>query len=181
LASARASLRLSKFVPDKFVEPGEIVHTTTLSKNGEGPEALLHFWRRGWDSNPRYGKTVNRISNPAHSTTLPPLRAAVNDTGGASGLATSSIRLLLSSSFRSLEDDDEPDLGPRFPWRAGRQAHHPRDQVPTDDRSGQARERARGAGVAGRDLGCRWGIGNGHLRRAGGTEAHQRSAMGNRG
>src|SRR6185437_7608999 len=74
LASARASLRLSKFVPDKFVEPGEIVHTTTLSKNGEGPEALLHFWRRGWDSNPRYGKTVNRISNPAHSTTLPPLR-----------------------------------------------------------------------------------------------------------
>jgi hypothetical protein len=31
-------------------------------------------WRRGWDSNPRYGITVNRISNPAHSTTLPPLR-----------------------------------------------------------------------------------------------------------
>src|SRR6185312_2609084 len=34
----------------------------------------LHFWRRGWDSNPRYGITVNRISNPAHSTTLPPLQ-----------------------------------------------------------------------------------------------------------
>ncbi len=31
-------------------------------------------WRKGWDSNPRYSKTVNRISNPAHSTTLPPFR-----------------------------------------------------------------------------------------------------------
>ena len=37
-----------------------------------GPFAFL--WRRGWDSNPRYGKTVHRISNPAHSTTLPPLQ-----------------------------------------------------------------------------------------------------------
>ena len=32
-------------------------------------------WRRGWDSNPRYGITVHRISSPAHSTTLPPLQA----------------------------------------------------------------------------------------------------------
>src|SRR4030095_5091575 len=29
-----------------------------------------------WDSNPRYSKGVNRISSPAHSTTLPPLRYA---------------------------------------------------------------------------------------------------------
>src|SRR5690348_16374995 len=43
----------------------------------------FRFWRRGWDSNPRYGKTVNRISNPAHSTTLPPLRAAANDRSAA--------------------------------------------------------------------------------------------------
>src|SRR5689334_11888637 len=30
-------------------------------------------WRSRWDSNPRYGITVHRISSPAHSTTLPPL------------------------------------------------------------------------------------------------------------
>ncbi len=29
-------------------------------------------WRKGRDSNPRYGITVYRISSPAHSTTLPP-------------------------------------------------------------------------------------------------------------
>src|SRR5260364_326651 len=32
----------------------------------------LSQWRKGWDLNPRYGLTVHRISNPAHSTTLPP-------------------------------------------------------------------------------------------------------------
>src|SRR5215468_4196573 len=31
-----------------------------------------HPWRKGWDSNPRYGITVYRISSPAHSTSLPP-------------------------------------------------------------------------------------------------------------
>jgi hypothetical protein len=31
-------------------------------------------WRRGWDSNPRYGETVRLISSQVHSTTLPPLR-----------------------------------------------------------------------------------------------------------
>ena len=31
------------------------------------------MWRRGWDSNPRYGVTVHLISNQAHSTTLAPL------------------------------------------------------------------------------------------------------------
>jgi hypothetical protein len=35
---------------------------------------LLMSWRKGWDSNPRYGITVHRISSPAHSTTLPPFR-----------------------------------------------------------------------------------------------------------
>ena len=33
----------------------------------------LTTWRSRWDSNPRYGITVHRISSPAHSTTLPPL------------------------------------------------------------------------------------------------------------
>ena len=33
----------------------------------------LTVWRRGWDSNPRYGRTVHLISNQAHSTTLAPL------------------------------------------------------------------------------------------------------------
>src|SRR5690606_16103675 len=36
--------------------------------------ALEFFWRKGRDSNPRYGKPVYRISSPAHSTTLPPFR-----------------------------------------------------------------------------------------------------------
>src|SRR5437879_3241813 len=31
-------------------------------------------WRRGRDSNPRYGDTVRLISSQVHSTTLPPLR-----------------------------------------------------------------------------------------------------------
>src|SRR4051794_13687762 len=35
--------------------------------------AGLCLWRSRWDSNPRYGITVHRISSPAHSTTLPPL------------------------------------------------------------------------------------------------------------
>ena len=34
-------------------------------------------WRRGWDSNPRYGDTVRLISSQVHSTTLPPLRSLV--------------------------------------------------------------------------------------------------------
>ena len=35
-------------------------------------------WWRGWDSNPRYGETVNQISSLAHSTTLPPLRSGAS-------------------------------------------------------------------------------------------------------
>ena len=33
----------------------------------------LNYWRRGWDSNPRY-LAVRLISSQVHSTTLPPLR-----------------------------------------------------------------------------------------------------------
>src|SRR5204863_7772000 len=39
--------------------------------------ATLTWWR-GWDSNPRYGETVNQISSLAHSTTLPPLRSGAS-------------------------------------------------------------------------------------------------------
>jgi membrane-bound lytic murein transglycosylase F len=49
---------------------------------GQNPQSYkpcgswLTYWRRGWDSNPRYGKTVRLISSQVHSTTLPPLREA---------------------------------------------------------------------------------------------------------
>ena len=49
--------------------------TTLGRKTRTGPTRgpVLVFWRRGWDSNPRYGRTVHLISNQAHSTTLAPL------------------------------------------------------------------------------------------------------------
>lgn len=37
-------------------------------------DANAMYWRKGWDSNPRYSITVHRISSPAHSTTLPPFQ-----------------------------------------------------------------------------------------------------------
>src|SRR5690348_1009988 len=55
----------------------------------------LHYWRRGWDSNPRYGITVNRISNPAHSTTLPPLQnCSVRFVAGLAGALFASSLML---------------------------------------------------------------------------------------
>ncbi len=45
---------------------------TPNSQTVRGSE--LGLWRKGWDSNPRYGITVYRISSPAHSTSLPPFR-----------------------------------------------------------------------------------------------------------
>src|SRR6185312_15153379 len=55
--------------------PSGFVHATPFAGNKKRPQgAFFCFWRRGCDSNPRYGNTVNRISNPAHSTTLPPLQ-----------------------------------------------------------------------------------------------------------
>ena len=38
--------------------------------------SFMRNWRRGRDSNPRYGVTVRLISSQVHSTTLPPLRDA---------------------------------------------------------------------------------------------------------
>jgi hypothetical protein len=49
------------------------------------------FWRRGWDSNPRYGGTVRLISSQVQSTTLPPLRCpatAVNSKNFATAFFT---------------------------------------------------------------------------------------------
>ena len=49
-----------------------------LGKNSKGPDkGPLTFWRRGWDSNPRYGETAHLISSQAHSTTLAPLHEAL--------------------------------------------------------------------------------------------------------
>ena len=39
--------------------------------------APIIFWRRGWDSNPRYGKTAHLISNQALSTTQTPLQYSI--------------------------------------------------------------------------------------------------------
>jgi hypothetical protein len=46
-------------------------------------------WRRGRDSNPRYGDTVRLISSQVHSTTLPPLQV-LRSVGGSSAEARDS-------------------------------------------------------------------------------------------
>ena len=51
------------------------------------------WWRKGRDSNPRYGRAVYRISSPAHSTSLPPFRAI-----GAEDFIRMQINLLLAFS-----------------------------------------------------------------------------------
>ena len=38
----------------------------------------MQFWRRGWDSNPRY-LAVRLISSQVHSATLPPLQCGTTD------------------------------------------------------------------------------------------------------
>ena len=66
-ASATISFRTKSIRTGSFPPP-------LLQKRKNAHKGRSRFWRRGWDSNPRYGITVNRISNPAHSTTLPPLQ-----------------------------------------------------------------------------------------------------------
>jgi hypothetical protein len=46
----------------------------TNSQRGRGRPIVSRFWRRGRDSNPRYGVTVNLLSKQAPSTARPPLR-----------------------------------------------------------------------------------------------------------
>src|SRR5258706_16438173 len=74
---------LYKSASCRFVEPIVSITRVRLPLLGY---PLKTVWRRGWDSNPRYGETVNRISNPAHSTTLPPLQNRCRrGRGGPSG------------------------------------------------------------------------------------------------
>ena len=68
-----------RFAPPKVAAPllgsnRVLIRNLTRRENKKAPQrGLFIFWRRGWDSNPRYGRTVHLISNQAHSTTLAPL------------------------------------------------------------------------------------------------------------
>ena len=84
LSRALRTLRVLRTSSAVQIRSGRICRTRVGSSTNplqkckrpqEGADCIS--WRRGWDSNPRYGKTVHRISNPAHSTTLPPLRMGI--------------------------------------------------------------------------------------------------------
>ncbi len=99
LRCAKASPRLSKFVPDEFVirpsmaltpsgrlrradrlscrsvEPGFSSSPRHPRETKLPPQGWqLCFWRRGRDSNPRCAINARLISSQVQSTTLPPLR-----------------------------------------------------------------------------------------------------------
>ena len=69
---------------------------------------MRRTWRKGRDSNPRYGRAVYRISSPAHSTSLPPFRTIHSTslppfrTIGAMNFIRMQINLLLA--FYSVDD-----------------------------------------------------------------------------
>ncbi len=65
-----ARLRRTRFEP-RWVRP-RTPHRQIQKGPAWGPFSI--YWRRGWDSNPRYGVTVYLNSNQAPSTTRPPLR-----------------------------------------------------------------------------------------------------------
>ncbi len=71
-----------RYAPVSFAPPRGARRTRVASHPPRPPKQTGRkgpfVWRRGWDSNPRYGKTVHRISNPAHSTTLPPLHTSIS-------------------------------------------------------------------------------------------------------
>src|SRR5690348_5188657 len=46
----------SEFAPGEFVEPVASSTPPAPPETQNAHEGRLHFWRRGWDSNPRYGK-----------------------------------------------------------------------------------------------------------------------------
>ncbi len=77
LLPARA---LAKFVHVSWPTPESVKQEMRECKERVRSKYIVQsaFWRRGWDSNPRYGRTVNQISSLAHSTTLPPLRCAAS-------------------------------------------------------------------------------------------------------
>ena len=82
-ALCRASLRLSKFVPDEFVEPEWFRPHHALRQPQKKPLAGLFLMlaeRVGFEPTVRLHARL--ISSQVHSTTLPPLRKwAANDTG----------------------------------------------------------------------------------------------------
>ena len=43
--------------------PGAQEKSRLIGRLGDASKCLI-FWRKGWDSNPRYGITVHRISSP---------------------------------------------------------------------------------------------------------------------
>ena len=71
-ATLRAACRLSKFVPDEFVEPGSNPNPV-LHKQKMGHIGPFLIWRRARDSNPRRFNP-QRFSRPPLSTTQPALR-----------------------------------------------------------------------------------------------------------
>ena len=58
-----------------FLEPGGFSPSPHPPKTK--PLTGLHFWRRGWDSNPRRATNPCWFSRPVHSTALPPLRCGL--------------------------------------------------------------------------------------------------------
>ena len=57
------------------VEQWVLIHHPLPPHKKKTHSGLFLVWRRGWDSNPRYGKTVHLISNQALSTTQTPLQS----------------------------------------------------------------------------------------------------------
>ena len=75
------------------------------------------FWRRGWDSNPRY-LTVRLISSQVHSATLPPLQCVV-----ATILAG---WMIVSSLFRPRAPKESPGRPCKVAARPGYRHRHRR-------------------------------------------------------
>ena len=70
IVASRPGMRLRRCA----CRTGSEVLNHTRQENKMAPQGgPFIFWRRVWDSNPRYGRTVHLISSQAHSTTLAPL------------------------------------------------------------------------------------------------------------
>ena len=72
----QAAARLRRSNRDRSPQP---LPARNQKRGHKGP--VFDFWRRGWDSNPRYGRTVHLISSQAHSTTLAPLLSSACSVG----------------------------------------------------------------------------------------------------
>ena len=71
--------------PNPSNPPREVLIDLASPRPKKMPLTGHVFWRRGWDSNPRY-LAVRLISSQVHSTTLPPLQVengvVVSGSGG---------------------------------------------------------------------------------------------------